>query len=132
MPLLMLALIALVASPATMAQEPNVMSVDEVLKHHDVLDGKLIRVRGWLTLCESLSCQISAKPSKKSPYLSIGSSNAFDENAARLVGTVVVVEAVLDTRCLRSRIGANRAKEEMVICLDRADELQNPQFIRLQ
>ncbi len=123
------ALMAFSAIASLMAGERNVMSVEDVIARHDDFNGKLIQVQGWLTLCEPRSCWISSGPNKKSPYLSIGSSATFDRMAAGRVGTIVVVKAILDTRCLHSRVDATGADDEMVICFDRAEELQNPKLI---
>jgi hypothetical protein len=101
---------------------PVPLSIDQVLARHPELDGQRVRVRGWLSLCQSLSCWMTTTPDKNArPFLSIGSSSSFDRAVAKWVGREVVIDATLNDECLRPDI----------ICTDRADVLSDPVLVRV-
>ena len=109
----------------------KVLSVVEVVERHHELDGQAIRVRGYLSLCERMSCWLTPRRSKNSePYLSIGSSQSFDSSIQNLIGQEIVVEATLDADCLHIQVDPPRPDGTMIVCTDRASVLEDPIFIK--
>ena len=113
---------------------PRVYRSAEVYRDYKELNGKRIRVAGYVRYCEPRSCAIGDEPYDPADpgggaSLSIGSDRdrKFDRRAKRLVGRRIVMEGTLDTRCLLGLVGDVDA--EVVICADRAEMLKAPKLI---
>jgi hypothetical protein len=123
--------VILVAVPAIAVSAPPVMDVEEVIDQHHALSGKTVRVKGWLTVCQPLSCWISSRNNKRAPHLSIGDSRSFDREVASLIGQKITLEAQLNPKCLHVRVDPPNDRRSELGCLDRGDELANPIFLHV-
>ena len=122
--------LAVGSGAATAAADPPALTIEEVVARHDELDGQGIRVRGWLTACEPLSCRISAGPNRQDrPHLSIGGSETFDAAVENLIGRQIVLDATLDPKCLHIQVDDPPPEGKAFICTDRAPVLANPALV---
>lgn len=114
-----MALVSLTAAAACHAAPRTVVSVHEVLANMDRLNGRTVRVGGYLPECGGYDCELFAneadgrrwagmlailktgrKPVVQEPeWLGIGFSTDFDRRAASLVGHYVVITGSVDNRC---------------------------------
>ena len=108
----------------------RVMSVTEVLKNLDELNGKSVEVQGFMPECGAYSCVLFANeqlskdfwriangPDRKvelPDFLSVGFDEAFDRKAGPLAGRYVVVRARVSNKCRPGGVPS---------CTDRADDL---------
>lgn len=112
--------------------KPPAYSIREVWQHHGALGGKVIRVRGVVTSCRSLSCSLREHRDKGARTLSIGTSDTFDEKIQSRLGQLVTVEGRLDPTCLHAsadREFGHGHSDEVVVCTDRAPELIEPRIV---
>jgi hypothetical protein len=123
------AILALIGSVSPATLDDAALTVDEVVERHHELDGQAIRVRGWLTLCQPLSCSLSSSPQRGDGFsLSIGGSDSFDRAVAGLIGRKIVVDAKLDAKCLHIQVDAE-LPSDVLLCLDRAPVLTSPRLV---
>jgi len=96
-------------------------TVSEVISGQAELDGKVIYVQGFVLRCEQLGCALRDNSDKSvhAKSLSFGASEDFDTEIQEFLGKRVIVRAKLNATCLRKRM----------ICLDRANELENPVLV---
>lgn len=109
-----------------------VMSVGDVIAGHEALDGKTVRVRGWLyAACYRFGCAIRARNERLAVQLSIGESSTFDRalEAANAVGKEIVVEGRVDRTCFDHSKDPGTTVKDIVICTDRAPQLADPRLI---
>jgi hypothetical protein len=111
------------------------LTVTEVWKQHDALDGQVVRVSGVVTRCAVLSCSLRENPSPSARGLGIGPSQRFDADIQSRLGQPVVIEGVFDAACLHARAdraSGNRQARDIVVCTDRAPELRDPRLVSLR
>lgn len=126
---ILFALGAMAAFSAVDAGE-RAIGVEDVIARHHELDGKRIRVHGWLGNCWSNSCGLFSSADEDAALrLSIGSSKSFDLKARSLKGRHVEIEATVDAGCMHIKYD-EPPPENSEICLDRAEELASPILIR--
>lgn len=107
------------------------LTVEEVIKWHEALDGQVFRIKGRVTRCQPYSCALLSLTNDQKA-LSLGGSDMFDrevsafENAA----TLVEVEGRVSRTCFDHTADPGHPKVT-VVCLDRADEIQHPRLIRI-
>ena len=100
--------------------EPSYQAVETTIAavhaHPDRYAGKLIRLRGWINRCATLSCRIDEKRSPdmadRGDSLSIADSEMFDHLVRDKTPVRVVVDAEFNPVCLKDEV-----------CLDRAPQL---------
>jgi hypothetical protein len=120
------------AQPATSA-----VSVADVWAHHHEFDGKMIRVHGVVTKCYSLGCRLYQSENDRSKWLSIGTSETFDDAVQPFLGKEIIVEGRLRADCLH--VFADTEEEThrpdgevtVVICTDRASMIMQPELVGL-
>jgi len=113
------AVLLAIPTPAQIAAAPAV-SVPELINHHAELDGKIVRVRGWMGPCNKMGCFLFSRPGVKlnpglperHQWLSIAGNLAFDRQVQSLRDRRVTIAGRYDDSCLRGDI-----------CLDRSPEL---------
>jgi hypothetical protein len=114
------------------AAPKHVFSVHEVIENIDFLNGRTVRVGGYLPTCGRYDCALYpsqedvrrrgiwfaavVKEGKKPPFeepesLGIGSDGDIDKKAAPLVGHYVLITGTVDNRCRFHR------------CLDRGADI---------
>ena len=97
----------------------RVLTVAEVEGHMHFLDGKRVRINGWLGQCSKLDCALYATSrhllanDTASGFLGIASSRMVDEAAKTMAGQQVIVTAIVNDEC-RGILGQ---------CTDRAPDL---------
>ena len=121
----------LLAGCATPTSGSSALTVSEVWARHHELDGKVIRVRGFVSGCRILGCALQESLGEDTKWLGIGTSGKFDKAVAPLVGRQIVVKGRLDASCLHvyadPRFEQNR--EDIIICTDRASMIDEPRLI---
>jgi hypothetical protein len=118
----------------TAGAEAPVLTVPQVIARHEALDGKIVRVRGWLIhRCQRLDCALSARRDDREPSLSLGGSTSFDSalRDARAEGHEILVEGRVNRTCFDHSKDPGNDSRELVLCTDRADELANPRLISI-
>jgi len=103
--------------------KPAALSVLEVSRRSEGLNGKVVRVTGIVRHCQRLSCALLS-PTNENHFLSIGRSDAFDRDVRRVLGHEIVIEATLDDRCV-----VDFDHNIIPICGDRSNSLANPVLI---
>ena len=103
----------------------------EIWERHHELDGQKIIVRGWLQYCKRLGCRITDSRSDRDPGLSIGRSASFDRDVSGLIGRQVIVAGELDASCLHVSVHGPNPDGSMVVCADRASEIENPRLLKV-
>jgi hypothetical protein len=123
-----LAVLAVVGSCGPSTGE--VLTVDTVVGHLQQLDGKTVRVSGYLPTCGRLDCTLynnkreadlyalAAKQqvSKLPNFLAIGPNEKFDTKAGPLAGQYVVVTGTITKEC--------RAMDNAFACPDRGPDIK--------
>ncbi len=123
-PLIIASLLALSACATTAADVPEV-SVAQITSNFAAYNGQIVDVRGWLDVCEPLSCHLFAsrrESEERKPgnhWLSIASTREFDRLAVGKGPAEVVIRAKVDGTC---RLPRNDGY--MIVCTDRAPELR--------
>ena len=112
------------------SEHPALTSAEIWERHHE-LDGQKIIARGWLQYCEPLGCRITDSRSDRDPGLSIGSSASFDREVTGLIGRQVIVAGELDATCLHISVHGPNPDGSMVVCTDRASEIENPRLLKV-
>jgi hypothetical protein len=127
-----LLLLALSANGA-MAREGATLSVAEAVARHGELNGRVVRVKGWLGTCQGLSCSLyetlagARGQGAEAGWLSIGSSVAFDRRARRLRHKRIVLEARLHAVCFNDPTPPGIVE----VCADRVEQLQPIRIVRI-
>ena len=113
-----------------MSDSSRIMRVDEVIKHIDRLDGKTIKVSGYLFSCEGYDCGLFPNEAKfrdfgqivnnhrggeLPDFLSIGYDEAFDRKAGPLAGRYVIVTGKINNDCRPGGLPS---------CTDRANDIE--------
>jgi hypothetical protein len=114
------------------AAEAPALTVPQVIAQHEALDGKVVRVRGWLLhRCQKLDCALSARRGDRQPSLSLGSSANFDLalQDSRAEGHEILVEGRVNRTCFDHSKDPDNDSRELTFCTDRADELADPRLI---
>lgn len=117
----MLALAMVMAGMTMPASEP--ISVVSARAQIHALNGRIVRVRGWLSRCHRLSCGLhpdlaaARAQDTDGAYLSLAGGTVLDERAPELSLSEVVLEGVLSDRCRQPP-----AATEVVVCTDRAPD----------
>ena len=118
-----LAAFFILSACATLPAKPAALSVHEVSQQQDALNGKVIRVSGVVRHCQRLSCALIS-PTNKLHFISIGNSETFDQDIRQHLNREVVVEGMLDSRCVNDfDLG------DYAVCADRPDSLANPSLV---
>ena len=106
------------------------LGVDEALENIDRLDGKKVRISGFLYECELYDCGLFASEAKSKEFgdivskrregelpdfLSIGYDKAFDRKAGPLAGKYVVVTGRINNDCRPGGVPS---------CTDRANDIE--------
>jgi len=113
----------MLAACASAQARPVALSVLDVSRQSEALNGKVIRVTGVVRDCQRLSCALLS-PTDARHFLSIGNSDAFDRSIRRVLGREIVIEATLNNRCV-----VDFDHDVIPICGDRSDSLANPVLI---
>lgn len=134
----------IMASACSSDSAPTIASI---IDQHEALNGKTVRVQGWVLVCQPLNCPLFENADGSGKNLSIGKSKAFDEailrngGAAFVVGPDREVTGNVDGRALYVEIraqvdrtcfdhsGENRVQTQF--CFDRAGEMQSPLLIKV-
>jgi hypothetical protein len=114
------------------AAEAPVLTVPQVIERHEALDGKVVRVSGWLhSRCYRFGCSITNTRDGKGAYLSLGGSGSFDlaVQKAGAQGRKILVEGRVNHTCFDHSKDPGNDPRELTICTDRADELADPRLI---
>ena len=134
------ALAAGIATSANAAQ--HVWTVSQIHRHAWQLHGKVIIVRGWLPKCQRLDCSLFDSkldadrfydnPSAH-PLLGIGADRQFDSSVAGKLPAEILLRAKVDATCIAPKNRVDRNGNQLItVCVDRVNELQPIQLIRLQ
>jgi hypothetical protein len=121
---LLLALMA--AQPASAAGVPT-FDVAEVAAKIVALDGKVMRLRGWVSPgCYKFGCGLVSRFPKNPAQpdlvgISIDYDEAFETKLQSVVGAEVVIEGRIDATCRRPH----------VICTDRAPDFHPYRIVRV-
>lgn len=124
-------LICLGVGSATARRAPT-FSVAEVVARHIELNGRVVRVRGWIRECHGRSCSLyeAAVGAKgggaEAAWLSIGWAPAFDRQVRQLGVAQIEVEARVHAVCFNDPMPTGVVE----VCADRVDQLQNPRLIK--
>ena len=113
----------MLAGCTTLSAKPTALSVYEVGKQNEALNGKTIRVVGVVRHCQRLSCALES-PTNERHFISIGTSKTFDHAVKGLLGREIIVEATLDNGCV-----VDFDQGVIPICGDRSNSLVNPVLI---
>ena len=105
------------------------LSVGDVWARHHELDGQVLRIRGIVTNCQPLSCQLRESATAKARWLSLGSSTRFDAAVKNELGREIVVEGRLDSTCLHLFADPPSNSREIVVCADRFPTIVSPKLI---
>ncbi|MDQ3143870.1 MAG: hypothetical protein M3Q57_03195 [Pseudomonadota bacterium] len=117
------------------AQDEAALTVEEVWSRHGELEGKRIRVAGFVDRCYGLGCQLKQiGEGSDAKWLGIGTSAEFDGAVQAYLGKSIVVEGQLDATCLHAYADeddglAHVGKDYTVICTDRSSMLKHPKLI---
>lgn len=114
--------VAAAAATAACDRAPDrVFSVDEVIANIDSLNGKTVRVGGFLPDCDGYNCLLYRNRSAaarggegEAEFLGIGDDDDFDNKARPFVGDYVLITGKVDNQC--------RDKGQWS-CLDRGPEV---------
>ena len=123
----------------------DAMSVEEVIADIEVLDGKVVTVRGWLGQCGGYDCGLfasldDARIVERGDHesgewlaamdrrLGIGPNDSFDAMASMMQFQEVIVRGKVDATCITGRDPDHPNFGFM--CFDRASDIE-PQSIRL-
>jgi hypothetical protein len=119
-----------------------VWGVNEVDAHASELDGKTIRIRGWLPRCGGLDCSLYESKFDADTFLeqpggkhllSIGADPKFDAAVRPKLPANIVLEAKLNSECLNPRMRKNPdGTQYITICADRTDDLKPIRLIKIQ
>jgi hypothetical protein len=114
------------------ATTPN-FAIAEIESRHEKLDGKRVRVTGWLRDCWYLSCHITAERGQKGPDLSLGASTLFDRAVGpfRKQEIEIEVEGIVGRPCFDHSNDPGRDPNLIEVCTDRADQLRRPRLLRV-
>ena len=122
--------VLLLAGCTTMQPAKPALTVSEVWARHHELEGSVIRVRGVIPRCYSLGCELYESKEDKSKWLSIGTSDKFDDEVETYLGKPILVEGRLRGECLHAFADKDTDQtEEVIICTDRASMIMNPKLI---
>jgi hypothetical protein len=110
------------ATPAaTPSRSTQVLSVPRVIAQHKGLNGKKVRVLGWIIGCGRYDCELF-DTSDGGAKVSLGRSQEFDKAVKRAGGVLqVIVEGTIDRTCF----------EPSMACLDRPDQIRDPSLVRV-
>ena len=112
MMLIALALLAKV-TPAPPPEPPVATTIAALRASPGKFNGRVVRLRGWVNACQSLSCSIDERPATspegRGAHLSIGSDAKFDAVVKPLAPTFVELDASFDSSCLTTSICTDRA-----------------------
>jgi len=127
---MLMVLAFMVAAPSSATVDVGrVMSVSEVLRRHDELDRRTIRISGVVRRCTRISCALS-DPNEPSAFLGIAPSRSFDRQIKRWIGRPVTVEARLDADCLHYLLDKPEDRtDDVLLCGDRAGDLDDPRIV---
>ena len=108
----------------------------QVVAAIDDLDGKTVRVQGYLGTCAGYDCELFVNQAdrnswlqgkgsreqayKRIAYLSIGSAIDFDRKAAPLQNRKVMITGTVSNHCRRGFFGFFKRN----VCTDRADDIR--------
>ena len=115
------------------ARDVPVLSVAEVVAQHRALDHRVVRVRGWMRICQGRSCSIFETRSgaegrgAEAGWLSIGFTPSFD----RRMGSMGLVQIVLEARVHAVCFNDPMPNGAIEVCADRVDQLQEPRLVRV-
>jgi len=124
--LLVLAQVApLAASPAPVATTIAAIRADP-----RKFDGRVVRLKGWVNRCASLSCAIEERPAAGpgggGERLSIAADARFDAIVAPIAPTPVEFDGRLDAGCLTDQVCTDRAPVLTVVSLRSVVSLEPP------
>jgi hypothetical protein len=111
--------VGLLAASCVSLRSAGAVTVPEITSSIAQFDGKTVRMRGWLDVCQDLSCGLfaSKEAAIERQYgehmLSIGSTPEFDDEAVGRGPAEVVIVARMSADC--------RTK---YVCMDRAHDLR--------
>ena len=111
------------------------LSVEELYSRRFELDGRRVRVTGWLGPCSRKRCRIENREGGGGRGIWIGRSAAFDRRAARLGTRWVTVEARVMKRCFGADLVHTDDERGTILFIPcagrtgRAAQLANPKII---
>jgi hypothetical protein len=142
MRLLLLVAVLLCGCATQSRDQTRVLSVKEVNAHASELDGKTIRIRGWLPRCGGRDCSLYESKLDADTFLegrarvrllSIGYDPKFDAAVRPNLPATIVLEAQLNADCLNPRMKKSPdGTQYITICADRADDLKPIRLINIQ
>ena len=115
--------LVLLTTCASLPAKSPTLSVLEVSRQRDALDGKVIRVGGLVRNCQRLSCAL-VSPTNERHYISIGRSESFDRDIQHALNREVVVEGRLNQSCVN-----DFDHDSLALCSDRPNSLANPALV---
>lgn len=127
-----LAILVFSASCAT-ARGTQALSVADVVARHNELDGRVVRIRGWVGECHGRSCGLYETRSgahgngAEAGSLSIGTAPAFDRQVRSLGRAQIVVDARVRAVCFNDPMPAGVVE----VCADRVDQLQPIRIVQV-
>ena len=130
----LLIIAGLLEASVAAAVEAPVLTVPQVIAQHEALDGKVVRVRGWLLKrCQKLDCALSARRDDREPSISLGGSTSFDLalQDSRAEGHEILVEGRVNRICFDHSKDPGNGPGDLIFCTDRADELVDPRLITI-
>ena len=125
-------LIGLGAGCVTARPAPT-LGVAEVVARHTELNGRVVRVRGWIRTCHGRGCSLCETSAgaegrgAEAGWLSIGWAPNFDRQVRSLGLVQIELEARVRAVCFNDPMPAGVVE----VCADRVDQLQNPRLVRI-
>jgi hypothetical protein len=113
------AFLLMAALPSSVAPEISEVSVAQLAEHVNALDGRIVRVRGWVH-CGDWGCSLRTRLA--SPAASVNQVNIGDGMKAELVDAAdhqVILEGRVTAACRRE------------ICTDHAPDLLPTRLVRI-
>ena len=108
------------------------LTIKDVVGRHESLDGKQVRLTGWIKSCENYSCEMTDRAAQNGSVIRIGYAPDFDFELAKFKGFEVhiVVDGIVHAGCFGHETDANMPAE-VVVCTDRAGQLDKPKLIKV-
>lgn len=114
-------------SPALRVREKAEVAVADIVARHEMIDGRLVRVSGWMGNCNKASCTLygsetdaATSNEDRASRLSLGRpiTPDFDDLARQFRGRSVIVEGHVRAACWQP------ARSDRTACGRRAAELE--------
>ena len=108
------------------------LTIKNVVERHEALDGKKVRLTGWIKSCENYSCEMTEQAAQNGPVIRIGYAPHFDREFAKFNGSEVhiVIDGIVHAGCFDHETDA-KMPAEVVVCTDRSGQLDKPKLIKV-